>query len=132
MSDSPSIHLGSLSELILYVTDMDAQVRFYRDTLGLSIRFPSGLDDYSSEYWVVLETGACALALHGGGEKEFGKNAPKFVFDTDQIEETRAAFKDAKIPCSEIDSPATGVAVFDAKDPEGNLFSVENRSPATE
>lgn len=127
MSDTPLIHLGPLSELILYVADMDSQVRFYRDTLGLSIQYPAGLEDYSGEYWVTFDTGTCVLALHGGGEKDFGKNAPKFVFDTGDIEQTRAAFKAAKIPCSEIDSPAPSVAVFDAKDPEGNLFSVETR-----
>ena len=129
MDNPPTIKLGARRELILYAADMDAQVRFYRDTLGLGIRYPAGLDDYSGEYRVVFETGTCALALHGGGEKDFGKSAPKFVFDTDNIEETRAAFKTAKIPCSEIDSPAPGVAVFDAKDPEGNLFSVEHRKP---
>ncbi len=128
MNGSPTIQIGPITELILYVADMDAQVRFYRDVLGLKVRFPGDLDDYSGEFWVTFETGACVLALHGGGEKDFGKDAPKFVFETDRIAESRQALRTAKIPVSEIQSPAPGVEVFDGKDPEGNLFSVESRT----
>ncbi|MDF1739451.1 MAG: VOC family protein [Verrucomicrobiales bacterium] len=126
MSTASSL-IGSLSEIILYASDMNAQVAFYRDTLGLSVSYPAGLDDYSDQFWVTFETGACVLALHGGGEKEMGKDAPKFVFHSDQIEAARKHLQKQKVPVSEIDSPAPGVQVFDARDPEGNLFSVEAR-----
>ena len=59
--------IGPMIEVIVYVEDMDAQVRFYRDILGLSISYPKGLIDYSNQMWVTFETGACELALHGGG-----------------------------------------------------------------
>ena len=67
------LQLGPLHELILYVADMQAQVGFYRDTLGLEVSYPAGLDDYSDQYWVVFNTGQCSLALHAGGEKRLGK-----------------------------------------------------------
>ena len=118
---------GSLCEIILYVSDMNAQVAFYRDTLGLSVSYPSGLDNYSDQFWVTFKTGSCVLALHGGGEKKLGKDAPKFVFHSSQIEAARQHLQKHGVPVSEIDSPAPGVQVFDAKDPEGNLFSVEDR-----
>lgn len=127
MSELPPVNLGPLDELILYVQDMDAQVRFYRDTLGLDIAYPAGLDSYADQFWVTFQTGACTLALHGGGEKEFGKDAPKFVFTTADVKGARTALQARGIPVSEIQSPAPGVEVFDAKDPEGNYFSVEHR-----
>lgn len=119
--------LGPLSELILYVSDMETQVNFYRDTLGLALTYPTDVDSYAEEFWVTFQTGTCTLALHGGGEKDFGKDAPKFVFHSERLEETRNYFRENKIPVSEIQSPAPGVEVFDARDPEGNIFSVENR-----
>tara|TARA_R110000850_G_scaffold60338_10_gene138597 strand:+ start:639 stop:1034 length:396 start_codon:yes stop_codon:yes gene_type:complete len=128
MSESSTLSVGPLSEVILYVADMAAQVAFYRDMLGLKIRFPSNLEDYNDQFWVVFETGACALALHGGGENDFGKDAPKVVFDIEDPESARKTLKSLGVPVSEIHSPAPGVQVLEAKDPEGNLFSLESRA----
>ena len=119
--------LKQISEIIIYVSDMDAQVRFYRDVLGLSISYPAGLDSYSQEFWVVFDTGLCKLALHGGGNKEFGKDAPKFVFDTDDVKAVQQYLTGQNVKVGEIREPAPGVEVFDAADPEGNYFSVEKR-----
>ena len=78
-----------LIEVILYVQDMDAQVRFYRDNFELPILYPVGLDDYREEMWVVLDTGACKLALHGGGRKRLGDDAPMIVFGVKDVETAR-------------------------------------------
>ncbi|MAS92103.1 MAG: hypothetical protein CMO55_02810 [Verrucomicrobiales bacterium] len=128
MSELPPIQIGPLDELILYVQDMEAQVQFYRDTLGLEIAYPAGLETYADQFWVTFQTGACTLALHGGGEKAFGKDAPKFVFAVENVEETREALQARKVPVGEIQSPAPGVQVFDSRDPEGNYFSLECRN----
>jgi CBS domain-containing protein len=61
--------LAGMIEVLLYVQDMNAMVKFYRDQLGLDVETPADLEDYSREQWVVLDTGACKLALHGGGQK---------------------------------------------------------------
>ena len=42
-----SLQLGPLHELILDVTDMQAQVGFYRDVLGLEITYLAELNDCS-------------------------------------------------------------------------------------
>ncbi|MDB4637269.1 VOC family protein [Planctomycetaceae bacterium] len=42
-----TLQLGPLHELIIYVSDMQAQVEFYRDILGLKITYPAELNDYS-------------------------------------------------------------------------------------
>ena len=45
---------------MVMVSDMDRSVRFYRDTLGLKLRF-------QSPDWTEFEMGSTTLALHGGG-----------------------------------------------------------------
>jgi hypothetical protein len=59
---------------------MNAQVAFYRDTLGFTVLYPQGTSDFSREMWVTLETGQCVLALHGGGKRRFGEDAPKIEY----------------------------------------------------
>jgi lactoylglutathione lyase len=49
-----------LGVVMITVSDMDRSVRFYRDTLGLPLRF-------QSPEWSEFETEAVTLALHGGG-----------------------------------------------------------------
>jgi lactoylglutathione lyase len=43
------------------VSDMTRSIRFYRDTLGLTLKF-------ESPEWSEFQTGTTTLALHGGGK----------------------------------------------------------------
>ncbi|MEZ4657189.1 MAG: hypothetical protein R2911_06430 [Caldilineaceae bacterium] len=117
--------ITGLIEVILYVEDMNAQVAFYRDTLGLPVEYPAGLADYSGEFWVLLNAGACKLALHGGGGRRLGADTPKLVFGVDDIEQARQTLQARHVALSEVRSPAPGVSVCDGADPEGNPFSIE-------
>ncbi len=119
--------VGELLEVILYVQDMDAQVSFYRDTLGLKVREPQDMHDFSSAYWVELDTGSCTLALHGGGQRRFGTDAPKIVFRVADLPATREQLLQQGIPMGEVRSPGPGIQVCDGVDPEGNRFSIESR-----
>ena len=119
--------VGELMEVLLYVEDMAAQVSFYGDILGLTVREPRDVKDYGNVYWVELETGACTLALHGGGQRRFGPDAPKFVFRVTDLEAAREELLQKVVPMGEIRSPAPGVQVCDGQDPEGNRFSIEAR-----
>ncbi len=64
-----------LSYAILFVADMDRAVKFYRDTLGLPLKF-------QSLEWSEFATGETTLALHPASEKnpagkvELGFTAP--------------------------------------------------------
>lgn len=49
------------SYAMVTVSDMDRSVRFYRDVLGLRLRF-------QSSDWTEFETGNTTIALHGGGK----------------------------------------------------------------
>ena len=102
---------------------------FYRDVLGLRVTHPRGIDDFSGEFWVTFDTGACTLALHGGGQKRFGQDSPKFVFLTDDLAASRALLASRGVAIGDPFSPAPGVGVCNARDPEGNPFSLESRTP---
>jgi len=117
--------IGTIKQIIIYVQEMDKQVRFYRDILQLTKNYPAGLDSYATEGWVTFGTGEASLCLHGGGYQDFGKDAPKFTFETDDIETTKKYLESNQISTSDIRSPAPDVRVFDAIDPEGNKFSLE-------
>jgi predicted enzyme related to lactoylglutathione lyase len=118
--------IGELIELILYVENMSGQVSFYRDKFGFEIKNPQGLADYSNEFWVELDTGNCSLALHAGGKRRFGEDAPKFVFRVGDILAARQLLLDREVEMGEIRSAAPGIWVCDGADPEGNKFSIES------
>lgn len=118
--------VGALMEVILYVEDMNTQVSFYRDKLGLMVKNPLDIEDYSDVFWVEMDSGPCTLALHAGGKRRIGDDAPKFVFNVGDILAVRQALVDHDIPMDEIRSAAPGIWVCDGVDPEGNKFSIES------
>lgn len=52
-----SIHLNKLDYIIIFVSDMERSTAFYRDLLGLSLKF-------SSPSWTEFAAGSTTLALH--------------------------------------------------------------------
>ncbi len=60
-----------LDYVMVTVSDMARSVQFYRDKLGIPMRF-------ESPEWTEFETGATVLALHGGG-KEGGRSHETFA-----------------------------------------------------
>jgi catechol 2,3-dioxygenase-like lactoylglutathione lyase family enzyme len=119
--------VGELMEVILYVQDMNLQVSFYRDVLGLRVKEPKEVDDFGDVFWVELDTGHCTLALHAGGARRVGKDAPKIVFHVADVPAAREELLELDVPMGEVRSPAPGVQVCDGVDPEGNRFSIESR-----
>ncbi|GAB4152371.1 MAG: hypothetical protein Fur0021_17070 [Candidatus Promineifilaceae bacterium] len=122
--------LAGLMEIILYVQDMDAQVRFYRDILELPVTYPAGLADYGQTSWVTLGTGACTLALHSGGQRDFGRDAPTFVFRVANIHTARETLLARGVSLGDAFEAAPGTWVTNGVDPEGNKFSLESSRQA--
>ncbi len=119
--------VGELMEVIVHVQDMNLQVAFYRDKLGLRVSYPTGKEDYSKEGWVTLETGRCVLALHDGGRSRLGESpSHRIVFRAEDIHAARNQLLRKGVHAGEIRSPAPEVQVFEARDPEGNVFSIES------
>lgn len=111
----------SLSELIVYVRDVERMVSFYTDVFGLEI--VAGDPEHG---FVKFDTGTCSLCLHAGGDGNLGGDAPKFVFEVEDIEAARSYLQTHDVQLGEIRTPAPGVRVCDGRDPEGNRFSIES------
>lgn len=121
--------IGKLGEIIRYVENMAKQVAFYRDVLGFRVIDPADTNPCDA-FWVLFDTGSCQLALHGGGARRFGEDAPKFVFMVEDIESARAALFGKGVAVDEVFSPIPGVSVVNCTDPEENRFSLESRHTA--
>ena len=117
--------IGRLSEVILFVEDMGTQAAFYRDKLGLQVLHPSGIDDLSGQYWVSLDTGGCVLALHGGGKRRLGEDAPRLVFHVENVDRAREELVQRGVPMDPVRVIGPGVRVCDGRDPEGNKVSIQ-------
>lgn len=110
-----------LTEVVLYVRDMERAIRFYRDTLGLERAF-------ESQGWTTFRTGSCTLALHAAERRETGVGEPAPTFLVVDAEADHDRLAAAGVEVTEIREPAAGVRVFDLRDPDGNRLSFESRA----
>ncbi|HEU5230369.1 MAG TPA: CPBP family glutamic-type intramembrane protease [Ktedonobacteraceae bacterium] len=118
---------SELSEVILYVQNMNRQVSFYRDVLGFAVKQPLGVKDFRDFYSVELNTGSCTLILHAGRKGYPAEDSPRLIFRVNNIYGTRYDLIEQDVAMDEIHSPAPGVQQCNGKDPEGNLFAIEAR-----
>jgi catechol 2,3-dioxygenase-like lactoylglutathione lyase family enzyme len=109
-----------LVEVVLYVRDMERSVRFFRDTLGLDL-------EHESAGWTTFRTGACTLALHAVDRRDVGSGEPDPTFLVEDAATERARLVAAGVEVTAIREPAPGIEVVDARDPDGNRFSLESR-----
>lgn len=114
-----------LAEVIVYVEDMAAQVAFYRDVMGIPPAAHEDVEQGIKHGWLTFASGPCVMALHAGGKRRFGEDAPKLIFLVDDIEAERSRLMGLGVKLDEIFSPAPGVQVSNGVDPEGNKFSIE-------
>jgi predicted enzyme related to lactoylglutathione lyase len=103
-----------LVEVVVYTRDMARATSFYRDVFSLE-------PEFESEHWTTFRTGACTLALHAGSE------APDPTFQVADAAAERERLLAAGVEVTEIREPVAGLRVFDARDPDGNRFSIESR-----
>lgn len=118
--------LQELAEVILYVENMQEMVEFYRDAMGLKVKYPQHLSDFRREEWVMFETGMCDLCLHSGGKRRLGRDAPSFVFRVADMEIARDELTERGVPMGEPRMVAPNIWVCGGEDPEGNRFSIEH------
>ncbi|GLV59552.1 hypothetical protein KDH_63780 [Dictyobacter sp. S3.2.2.5] len=125
--------MGELVEIILPVHDMNLQVAFYHEMLGLQVYEPEGVQDYRDFYDVKMYTGTCMLVLHATREEEgTSEKAPKLVFRVADLRQSRTLLLEKDIEVSDIRSPETGQLICDGKDPEGNIFSLESNDESAQ
>jgi len=119
------IQITGLTEVVLYVKNMELMVQFYRDILGLKILYPQNVSVYTNENRVTFWAGACTLALHSGGREHQEMDSPRIVFGVNNIERSRSYLLQREVLVGEIRLISPGILVCDAVDPEGNRFSLE-------
>ena len=116
--------------VMVFVSDMKRSVAFYRDTLGLKLRF-------ESPEWTELEAGGATLALHitagpaaehGSQPAAAGSCKPGWrVPDLDAFHQKALA---ANVRCVVEPKEVFGSRLAQYADPDGLVFSVgEDRQP---
>lgn len=116
---------NSKLEMILYVSDMENEVQFYRDTLGLSILYPTNLKDYSSEMWVEFACGDAILALHGGAER-VPDDLHEVVFWVEDVTQAREEIVASGIPMNPVRDLEDGALIAEGRDPDGHRFAIRS------
>jgi lactoylglutathione lyase len=115
-----------LDYVIVFVSDMPRAVSFYRDVLGLTLRF-------ETSHWTELETGMATLALHlsaspahAGDPREVpGRSRPGFsVPDLDAVHAMMAA---RNVRCVQEPREAFGVRIARYLDPDGLVIAISER-----
>ncbi len=111
--------------VIVFVSDMPRSISFYRDVVGLPLKF-------ESPHWTEFATDAATLALHlseedssADGEQKLeaaGQCRPGFkVPNLDEFHEKMIA---NDVPCIQEPQELFGSRLAQYKDPDGLAFSV--------
>src|SRR5438093_10881411 len=104
---------------MVMVSDMDRSVRFYRDTVGLKLRF-------QSPDWTEFDVGSTTLALHGGGvpgspEKERYAGRASIGFNVENVDKIFEELKSkgVRVVMPPTQRPGEGIRIAVMLDPDG-------------
>jgi len=102
---------------MLMVQDMERAIRFYRDVVGLDVKF-------ESREWTELAYGDTVIALHGGGTGAVHTTGLSI-----QVRDIGAACQEVeagsgRIASSPKERPGEPIILAEVIDTEGNVFSL--------
>jgi lactoylglutathione lyase len=126
--------IAKVDYIMVNVSDMGRSVAFYRDTLGLALRF-------DSPGWSEFETGASTLALHAaspassqqqGGGPVAGTCTIGFSVDDLDAAVTDLQSRGARFVMPPTDQPNEGIRLAVCVDPDGLAISFAQPIPRTE
>ena len=110
---------------IVFVSDMKRAVSFYRDVLGLPLKF-------QSPGWTEFATGGATLALHlseganpdkdNGGQTPAGRCRPGLSVPS--LDEFHRKMVEKNVPCVQEPKETFGVRIAQYLDPDGLVISV--------
>ena len=103
---------------IKYVADMSAAIAFYRDKLGLKVRF-------ESPFWSEFETGGTTLALLHASE-EHPAGTCSLGFSTAGLHDAYAARESSGLNFTTPPTPLHGTDIARLLDSEGAEISISN------
>jgi lactoylglutathione lyase len=107
---------------IVYVSDMARAVAFYRDVLGLPLKF-------ESPGWTEFATEGATLALHAevAGKQDSSQASPgscRWGFSVPDLAEFHRTMLARQVPCLQEPTLVFGTPVAQYWDPDGMVFSV--------
>ena len=110
---------------IVFVSDMQRSVPFYRDVVGLPLKF-------ESPGWTEFATSGATLALHlspgphsgHGDPEELGAGRCRPGLSVPDLDEFHARMVEHAVPCAQEPKVTFGVRVAQYLDPDGLCFSV--------
>jgi lactoylglutathione lyase len=106
---------------IVFVSDMGRSVEFYRDVIGLPLKF-------ETPEWTEFVTEGSTLALHKAGSGSLGDpKAPgtcRTGFSVPDIEAFHARMIEHDVECVEPPRESFGAKLAQYKDPDGMHFGV--------
>jgi predicted enzyme related to lactoylglutathione lyase len=106
----------SLGYAIHFVADIERAVAFYRDTVGLELKF-------SSPEWSEFATGATTLALHPASA-ENPAGTTHLGLHTDEIAAVHRRLTDAGVRFTRAPTPQHGITLAEFVDSEGARVSL--------
>lgn len=121
-----------VSYAIVFVSDMKRSVSFYRDVLGLPLRF-------ESPEWSEFATGEATLALHASeGSKAEDDNAPGATagrcrpgLSVSDLDEFHKRMVERGVPCIQEPRNVFGARLAQYVDPDGLAISVGEDRPGS-
>jgi len=114
---------------IVFVSDMKRAVSFYRDVLGLPLRF-------ESTGWTEFATDGATLALHANERSNSAKDGPERMtagqcrpgLSVSNLDEFHQRMVERKVPCIQEPKDVFGTRVAQYLDPDGLAISVGEES----
>ena len=119
-----------LSYAIVSVSDMARSVSFYRDTLGLPLKF-------ESPGWTEFATDGATLALHAadasgsgpGTAKQFPAGRCRPGLAVPNLDEFHRKMLERDVPCIQPPTVTFGARIAQYLDPDGLAISVSEEPP---
>lgn len=110
-----------IKRIIVFVSDMERALAFYRDVLGLALQSQDG------DGWAELAAGTCTIGLHSGGTaSKSERQGPKIVFGSDDVASVRKELLARGAPMGPL-KKFGALELCDGHDPDGNPFQISNR-----
>jgi lactoylglutathione lyase len=114
-----------VSYAIVFVSDMKRAVSFYRDVLGLPLRF-------ESPEWTEFATEGATLALHASKEPNSAKDDPQQVaagrcrpgLRVPNLDAFHKTMTERNVPCVQEPKETFGARIAQYVDPDGLVISV--------
>ena len=126
-----SIQLQAPERIVIYVSDMARSTAFYRDTLGLPLKF-------TSPGWTEFNNAGTTLALHrqmSGATRsaEPGAGQATLVFSVEDIQSAYQALQEQGVTFSLApQQQPSGLTLAVLQDPDGFGITLQQRQPATD